>query len=124
MAEPQLSHSERRPPAPIPMPLHGYIWREALDMLVCLITPIIGNRPFNDTYGPGFIYRERTVSGWDRILYFIGILNRESVRQLHWDLNCWKDEQFHAWKEAYIANCTAVAVAVRSKISTPFPNSH
>jgi hypothetical protein len=98
MAESQIPHSEARPPVRVPLPLHTYIWRETLDLLVCLITLIIGNRPFNDTYGPGFTFREWTINWRDRMLYFIGILNHESVRQLHWNLNCWTDNQFHPWK--------------------------
>ena len=107
------SERDARPPVPIPIPLHGGLWRIAQP---CLITPILGTRLFNDIFGPAYIYSDPTVGPWDRVLYTLGILNHESVRQLHWSINCWEDEHFHKWKEAYVANCSAVAVAVTFRI--------
>lgn len=106
-------------PLPIPLPLHSLLWRHNIELLLrvargfaLIIQPLCGVRLFNDIYGPGFIYREESVGFWESVLYFTGILNAESVRQLHWNINCWTEKQFFAWKKTYVANCSAIAVTV------------
>jgi hypothetical protein len=117
--------SRTRFPLPIPLPLHSYIWRKNIELLLevarrfaLIIKPICGVRLFDDIHGPGFIYREESIGFWESVLYFIGILNTESVRQLHWNINCWTDKQFFTWKKTYVANCIAIAVAVSLDVSS------
>lgn len=43
--------------------------------------------------------------------------DNSSLQTLHWDINCWKDDEVKAWKENCISGYGAVAVAVRH--STP-----
>jgi hypothetical protein len=50
------------------------------------------------THGPGYIYHDATAGAWDQALYTLGILKHESVRQLHWSINCWEEHDFQAWK--------------------------
>ena|SRR5271156_5525910 len=46
--------------------------------------------------------------------------NTSDIQNLHWDINCWGDEEVKAWKNNCISGYSAVAVAVRRRIWTQY----
>lgn len=40
------------------------------------------------------------------------LINIRQLQRQHWDLNTWKDEEVQQWKNAHLASCNAIAVAV------------
>jgi hypothetical protein len=46
--------------------------------------------------------------------------NTSDIQNLHWDINCWGDEEVKAWKNNCISGYGAVAVAVRRRIWTQY----
>jgi hypothetical protein len=43
---------------------------------------------------------------------FFTLINAGTVREAHWNINCWTDIEVMAWKSSYVSNCQAIAVAV------------
>ena len=53
----------------------------------------------------------RFASGWKRLLrYFVSF---DEIQNLHWDINCWEDDEVKAWKDNTLSGYGAVAIAVR-----------
>lgn len=48
------------------------------------------------------------------------IFNTSDIQNLHWDINCWGDEEVQAWKNNCISGYGAVAVAVRRRTWTQY----
>src|SRR5271168_4679245 len=48
--------------------------------------------------------------------WFSRCLDTSNLQTLHWDINCWKDDEVKAWKDNCISGYGAVAVAVRHSI--------
>jgi hypothetical protein len=58
-----------------------------------------------------------TLVGWKVLSKFFNI---DDIQNLHWDINCWGDEEVKAWKNNCISGYGAVAVAVRRRIWTQY----
>jgi hypothetical protein len=56
----------------------------------------------------------RFTSVWWKVLS--KFFNAGDIQNLHWDINCWGDEEVKAWKDNCISGYGAVAVAVRRRI--------
>ena len=46
-------------------------------------------------------------------LFLSGVINTDHLQQRHWDINSWTDPEVLNWKNAHLASCNAIAVAVR-----------
>ena len=46
-------------------------------------------------------------------LYVGRVIDTDALQQRHWDINTWTDEEVKSWKDAHLASCNAIAVAVR-----------
>jgi hypothetical protein len=54
--------------------------------------------------------------GWPGVfLYWLPLFDTDGIQNMHWNINCWKDEEVMQWKSNYISGCNAVSVAVRSE---------
>jgi hypothetical protein len=60
----------------------------------------------------------RFTSVWWKVLS--KFFNTSDIQNLHWDINCWGDEEVKAWKNNCISGYGAVAVAVRRRIWTQY----
>lgn len=49
------------------------------------------------------------------LLSLVRLVDTRAVRQLHWNINTWTDEEVMSWKQSYMSACSSIAVAV-SKI--------
>jgi hypothetical protein len=86
------------------------------------LTPILividtGRRLMNAFYNYilAIISKYRTAHfGWPAVfLYWLPLINTDRIHTMHWNINCWKDEEIIQWKSNYISSCNAVSVAVR-----------
>ena len=57
-------------------------------------------------------YRERRWGNWGHLLACFGLVDTAEIRQLHWNINVWTDQEVRAWKESYMAACSAIQVSV------------
>lgn len=51
-----------------------------------------------------------------RFLPWLGLINLPSVQRVHYNINCWSNDQVMAWKQSTIESCTTVAVVVSSAL--------
>jgi hypothetical protein len=47
-----------------------------------------------------------------RFLPWLGLINLPAVQRVHYNINCWSNDQVMAWKQSTIESCTTVAVVV------------
>lgn len=52
---------------------------------------------------------------WGSLGHVLALLvDTRAVRQLHWNINTWTDEEVMSWKQSFISTCSAIQVAVRT----------
>jgi hypothetical protein len=57
-------------------------------------------------------YRQQRFGSTGFLLQFLRLIDIQEVRNMHWNINTWKDEEVKEWKTSYMANCNAIGVAV------------
>ena len=91
-------------------------------LLVALVTlaPLLFGLLFDPIlkdYRANYATARFTSIGWKILSKFF---NTSDIQNLHWDINCWGDEEVKAWKNNCISGYGAVAVAVRRRIWTQY----
>ena len=66
-------------------------------------------------------YRQRRWGAWGHLLPCFGLVDTTEIRQLHWNINVWTDQEVMAWKESYMSACSAIQVSVRKDSYPPNP---
>ena len=58
-------------------------------------------------------YRQaRYGSFFGNFWYWFGVLDTGTIQRFHWNINHWTKQEAMSWRDSYVANCSAVAVAV------------
>ena len=81
----------------------------ALASALGLQNPVAGGKSYR---------KERFGSLMGKFLYAFRLVDTDNLQRLHWDINTWTDEEVKSWKEAHLASCNAIAVAVRQLSKT------
>ncbi|KAJ9619127.1 hypothetical protein H2204_012774 [Knufia peltigerae] len=55
-------------------------------------------------------YEEQRWGSWGRFFGITRLVDTDAVRQLHWNINTWTDDEVMAWKQSYISNCLKGAI--------------
>jgi hypothetical protein len=61
-----------------------------------------------------FVYRQARFGPIGHILALLRLIDTRAIRDLHWKINTWTDDEVIVWKSSYISSCTAIQVAVRT----------
>lgn len=61
---------------------------------------------------PAVAYRSERFGALGHYLYRLGLLDTDGLQELHWNINCWKDEDVLIWKRSHMETCNAIFVAV------------
>jgi hypothetical protein len=64
---------------------------------------------YSATFGAG--YRRARFGHLGDLLYITGLVDTDSVRDVHFNINFWTDEEVMAWKNAFISSCNATLIA-------------
>jgi hypothetical protein len=71
------------------------------------------NAFYNYVLAIGSKYRSARF-GWPGVfLYWLPLFDTDGIQNMHWNINCWKDEEVIQWKSNYMSGLNAVSVAVR-----------
>lgn len=69
------------------------------------------------TLGLDHPYENQRWGSWGRVLSLLRLVDTRAVRQLHWNINTWTDEEVLSWKQSFMSTCSAIQVAVRAPCS-------
>lgn len=64
---------------------------------------------FSASFGAN--YRRARFGHAGDLLYITGLVDTDAVRDTHFNINFWTDEETLAWKTSYVTSCNATAVA-------------
>lgn len=69
---------------------------------------------YNYLLAIGSKYRTARFGWLGVLLYWLPLFDTDGIQTMHWNINCWKDEEVMQWKSNYLSGCNAVSVAVSS----------
>ncbi|RMZ84570.1 hypothetical protein DV737_g1247, partial [Chaetothyriales sp. CBS 132003] len=59
----------------------------------------------------GANYRRARFGHLGDLLFITGLVDTDNVRDIHFNINFWTDDEAVAWKSSYVASCNATSVA-------------
>ncbi|RMZ87041.1 hypothetical protein DV736_g5733, partial [Chaetothyriales sp. CBS 134916] len=59
----------------------------------------------------GANYRRARFGHLGDLLFITGLVDTDTVRDIHFNINFWTDDEAVAWKSSYVASCNATSVA-------------
>ena len=60
----------------------------------------------------GWAYRKSRFGKFGPLVYFLALVDTDSLQELHWNINVWTDEEILNWKASHLSTSNAIAVAV------------
>ncbi|KIW24117.1 uncharacterized protein PV07_09849 [Cladophialophora immunda] len=73
------------------------------------MNPVVG--AFCHLIGLDYFYEWQRWGLLGHFLSFCGLVDTSSVRQMHWNINTWTDDEVLAWKQSYMTTCSSIEVA-------------
>ncbi len=64
---------------------------------------------FSTSFGAG--YRHARFGHLGDLLYVSGLVDTDAVRDVHFNINFWTDEEAMAWKNSFVTSCNATSIA-------------
>jgi hypothetical protein len=64
---------------------------------------------FSASFGAG--YRRARFGHLGDLLYISGLVDTDAVRDVHFNINFWTDEEAMAWKNSFVSSCNATSIA-------------
>ena len=64
---------------------------------------------FSASFGAG--YRRARFGHVGDLLYITGLVDTDAVRDVHFNINFWTDEEAMAWKNSFVSSCNATSIA-------------
>ena len=64
---------------------------------------------FSASFGAG--YRRARFGHLGDLLYITGLVDTDAVRDVHFNINFWTDEEALAWKNSFVSSCNATSIA-------------
>lgn len=73
---------------------------------------IASTMEFSASIGAG--YRRARFGRLGDLLYITSLVDTDAVRDVHFNINFWTDEEAMAWKNSFVSSCNATSIAVSS----------
>lgn len=67
-----------------------------------------------------FHYRHARFGSAGHIVALLPLVDTRALRELHWNINTWTDEEVLMWKRSYMTSCNATQVVVSNSKSSLF----
>ena len=81
------------------------VW-DIFDNAMSLIASVL---EFSASVGAG--YRHARFGHLGDLLYITGLVDTDAVRDVHFNINFWTDEEAMAWKSSFVSSCNATSIA-------------